>query len=141
MDDNVRVPKLAQQIQSQLQNLEESYLNLQSTAEQIRVNITVCKLSFQLLLYLALIDRNIWWYMVSIPVYCLFWQKYTIFQENLLNDLYTGCFISTWWIQSIAICVVISLVNTQQFSESLYGRLQHIMQQDGQKVAQIKSPM
>lgn len=87
MDDNVRVPKLAQQIQSQLQNLEESYLNLQSTAEQIRVNITICELSFQLLLYLALIDRNIWWYMVSIPVYCLFWQKYTIFQENLLNDL------------------------------------------------------
>lgn len=37
MDDNIRVPKLAQQIQSQLQNLEESYLNLQSTAEQIRV--------------------------------------------------------------------------------------------------------
>lgn len=46
MDDNIRVPKLAQQIQSQLQNLEESYLNLQSTAEQIRVNITICRLSF-----------------------------------------------------------------------------------------------
>lgn len=46
MDDNVRVPKLAQQIQSQLQNLEESYLNLQSTAEQIRVNITVCQFKF-----------------------------------------------------------------------------------------------
>lgn len=39
VDENIRVPKLAQQIQSQLQNLEESYLNLQSTAEQIRVNI------------------------------------------------------------------------------------------------------
>ena len=37
-EDNCRVPKMAQQIQSQLRNLEESYLNLQSTAEQIKVS-------------------------------------------------------------------------------------------------------
>lgn len=36
-EDNCRVPKMASQIQSQLRNLEESYLNLQSTAEQIKV--------------------------------------------------------------------------------------------------------
>lgn len=38
-EDNCRVPKMAQQIQSQLRNLEESYLNLQSTAEQIKVSL------------------------------------------------------------------------------------------------------
>lgn len=35
---NVKTPKFAQQVQSQLTNLEESYLNLQTTAEQIRVS-------------------------------------------------------------------------------------------------------
>ncbi|KAK3090120.1 hypothetical protein FSP39_009339 [Pinctada imbricata] len=39
VDENSRVPKLANQVQAQLQNLEESYLNLQSTAEQIRVRL------------------------------------------------------------------------------------------------------
>lgn len=46
VDENIRVPKLAQQIQSQLQNLEESYLNLQSTAEQIRVNSLIILLHY-----------------------------------------------------------------------------------------------
>lgn len=39
VQENVRVPKMAQQVQSQMQNLEESYLNLQTTAEQIRVSL------------------------------------------------------------------------------------------------------
>nr|KAG5692778.1 hypothetical protein BaRGS_009394 [Batillaria attramentaria] len=34
--NNARVPRLAQQVQAQLQNLEESYMNLQTTAQQIR---------------------------------------------------------------------------------------------------------
>ena len=38
VDENTRVPRLANQVKAQLQNLEESYLNLQSTAEQIRVS-------------------------------------------------------------------------------------------------------
>lgn len=38
-EQNPRVPRLAQQVQGQIQNLEESYLNLQATAQQIRVRI------------------------------------------------------------------------------------------------------
>ena len=38
IDNNPKTPRLAQQMQSQLQNLEESYVNLQATAEQIRVS-------------------------------------------------------------------------------------------------------
>lgn len=38
IDNNSRTPRLAEQMQSQLQNLEESYINLQATAEQIRVS-------------------------------------------------------------------------------------------------------
>ncbi|KAK7104412.1 hypothetical protein V1264_019133 [Littorina saxatilis] len=34
--NNARIPRLAQQVEAQLQNLEESYMNLQSTAQQIR---------------------------------------------------------------------------------------------------------
>lgn len=36
--NNARIPRLVQQVQAQLQNLEESYMNLQSTAQQIRVS-------------------------------------------------------------------------------------------------------
>ncbi|KAL3874932.1 hypothetical protein ACJMK2_037884 [Sinanodonta woodiana] len=36
IDNHPKVPRLAQQIQNQLQNLEESYINLQATAQQIR---------------------------------------------------------------------------------------------------------
>ena len=38
IDNNPKTPRLAQQMQSQLQNLEESFVNLQATAEQIRVS-------------------------------------------------------------------------------------------------------
>lgn len=38
MMNNPRVPRLIQTLQAQLQNLEESYVNLQSTAHQIRVS-------------------------------------------------------------------------------------------------------
>lgn len=38
MMNNARIPRLTQQVQAQLQNLEESYMNLQSTAHQIRVS-------------------------------------------------------------------------------------------------------
>lgn len=42
--NNARIPRLAQQVEAQLQNLEESYMNLQSTAQQIRVSTrTGCK--------------------------------------------------------------------------------------------------
>ncbi|XP_076442566.1 muscle-specific protein 300 kDa-like isoform X3 [Babylonia areolata] len=36
MQNNARIPRLIHTVQSQLQNLEESYMNLQSTAHQIR---------------------------------------------------------------------------------------------------------
>lgn len=38
IDNNAKTPRLAEQMQAQLQNLEESYINLQATAEQIRVS-------------------------------------------------------------------------------------------------------
>lgn len=39
--NNSRMPNLATQVNAHLTNLEESYLNLQTTAHQIRVSILI----------------------------------------------------------------------------------------------------
>ena len=49
MANNARIPRLSHSVQAQLQNLEESYMNLQSTAHQIRVSTLLSHLSAPLL--------------------------------------------------------------------------------------------
>lgn len=39
LESNPRVPELRQQVDSEIKNLEESYMNLQATAVQIKVRI------------------------------------------------------------------------------------------------------